>query len=181
MSEQTETPNAPPELKTPQLSPQQRAEIWKQMFFRAQAGMERYLVSRHGYGAIDEWVAHNAEVTAKRSDAWKTEGAMPFARNLSVIMQCWDSAAVELQKCTAHEAAIEITGCGILEYRKKARQLGIELTFDDPCREYCTRLLSEIARKQELVPAYRLKAGGCQWKVTRAESPGAAPTKGSES
>jgi hypothetical protein len=160
--------------KADELTAEKKAAIWKGMYFRAQAGMERYLVSNHGYGAINEWIEHTAGMTAKQSQAWKTEGALPFVRNLKMIMDCWDSKAVEARDVSTEGAEIEISGCGILEYRKQARELGIELTFDDPCREYCTRLLGEIARKQGLEPRFVLKAGGCRWNVERKKPAGEA-------
>jgi len=145
-----------------------RAEIWKAMYFRAQAGMERYMVSRFGYGAIEEWTEFSAEATARQSDRYLTEGAVPFTENLTRIMgDCWGSD-VSVPECTPESARLEIDNCGILSYRRGAAEMGIELTFDDPCREYCTKLLSKIAEKQQLSPSFELKPGGCAWAVRRA-------------
>lgn len=148
------------------LTPDMKVNIWKGMYFRAQAGMERYMVTHFGYGAIDEWIDFSAEVTAKQSDRYKTEGTVPFTENLQMIMDCWGSE-VEIKKKTPVQSEIEVSNCGILSYRQGAREMGIELTFDDPCREYCTRLLSKIAEKQGLKAEFELKPGGCIWKTVR--------------
>ncbi|MFF2963479.1 hypothetical protein ACFVT1_32230 [Streptomyces sp. NPDC057963] len=151
----------------PSIPAEAKAEMWKAMYFRAQAGMERYMVSNYGYGAIDEWIDFSSEATAKQSDRYKTEGALPFTENLTRILgDCWGSDV------TVHEASVEaskldIDNCGILSYRQGAAKLGIELTFDDPCREYCTKLQSSIAAKQDLTATFELRPGGCSWCFTR--------------
>jgi hypothetical protein len=152
------------QLKT--LTPEVKTNIWKGMFFRAQAGMERYMVTHYGYGAIDEWIDFSAEVSAKQSDRYKTEGTVPFTENLHMIMSCWDSE-VKINEITPERSELEVSNCGILAYRQNAREMGIELTFDDPCREYCTRLLSKIAEKQNLNVEFELKPNGCIWKTAR--------------
>ncbi|MEU6309696.1 hypothetical protein [Streptomyces sp. NPDC047014] len=156
----------------PPLPAEAKAEMWKAMYFRAQAGMERYMVSHHGYGAIDEWIDFSAEATAKQSDRYRTEGAIPFTENLSRILgDCWGSD-VTVRSASAEGSEVDIDGCGILSYRQDAAKLGIELTFDDPCREYCTKLQSAIAAKQDLTASFRLKPGGCTWSFARNAVPG---------
>ncbi|MGW2050978.1 hypothetical protein ACWCPF_38325 [Streptomyces sp. NPDC001858] len=156
----------------PGMSAEAKADMWKAMYFRAQAGMERYMVSNYGYGAIDEWIDFSAEATAKQSDRYKTEGALPFTENLSRILgDCWGSEVTVRQK-SAERSVVDIDDCGILSYRRGAARLGIELTFDDPCREYCTKLQSAIAAKQNLSSSCTLKSGGCSWTFTRNEEEG---------
>ena len=43
----------------------------------------------------------------------------------------------------------------------------VELTFEDPCREYCTILQARIADKQQLDAEFELKPGGCRWCFER--------------
>jgi hypothetical protein len=163
----TAQPAQPADGTRPRLPGEARAEIWKAMYFRAQAGMERYLVSNFGYGAIDEWADFSAQAAAKQSDRYKTEGAVPFTENLTTIMgDCWGSD-VSVPESGVDGSRLEIDNCGILSYRRGAAKLGIELTFDDPCREYCTKLLSKIAEKQDLTATYELKPGGCSWALRR--------------
>ncbi|MFG2988385.1 hypothetical protein ACGFZK_03600 [Streptomyces sp. NPDC048257] len=157
----------------PTMTAEAKAEMWKAMYFRAQAGMERYMVSNYGYGAIDEWIDFSAEATAKQSDRYKTEGAIPFTENLSRILgDCWGSE-VTVRTASADRSEVDIADCGILSYRQSAAKLGIELTFDDPCREYCTKLQSSIAAKQNLTATFELKPGGCTWCFTRNPAPAA--------
>lgn len=152
-----------PVTKSIETSPEVIIDVWKSMYFRAQAGMERYLVSNYGFNAIKEWVDYIAEASIRQSDAHREKSTIPFIQNLELIMKCWGSREVENKCLTKQMSELHIDGCGILEYRKNAREMGIELTFDDPCREYCALLLSTIARKQGLQTNYSLKAGGCTW------------------
>ncbi len=156
-------------IESIETSPEEIIDVWKGMYFRAQAGMERYLVSNYGFNAIKEWVEYIAEVSIRQSDANRENSTIPFIRNLELIMKCWGSEKVENTRLTEQISELDIDGCGILEYRKNAREMGIELTFDDPCREYCTVLLNTIARKQGLEANYSLKAGGCTWCAKTTE------------
>ncbi|MGE5423530.1 MAG: hypothetical protein ACM3QW_09720 [Ignavibacteriales bacterium] len=152
-----------------QIVPEQIIELWKGMYFRAQAGMERYLVTNFGFSAINEWIDYTSEISSRQAKLLTVKSTVPFIRNLELIMTCWGSRDVEVKQIEDEQAEIYIDGCGILAYRKNAREMGIELTFDDPCREYCTKLLQRIADKQGLEAQYELEDGGCVWRTRIAQ------------
>lgn len=150
-----------------ELSKETIMKMWKGIYFSTQAGMERYLVSNYGYGAILEWIDKIGEASLAQGDRYKTEGTIPFVENQSIVSKCWESKEVKINKLTKEQSELEINGCGILEYREKARERGIPITFDDPCREYCTKLLCKMAEKQGLKPTFKLKNKGCIWNVIK--------------
>lgn len=149
------------------LSDIEKAAIWKQRFFEAQASCEQYVTETFGPEGIQSWVERNAQITATLLEAQEPRAAhrlLHFVSRLSKQLWCYES---ELQVDFQEGRFVLInTRCGILTYRRQAHKNGVVLTFKSPC-EYCTGLNSCIASKY--VPRVGTNVqkleDGCIWQL----------------
>ena len=67
------------------------------------------------------------------------------------------------------EAVLEISHCGIWDYRKKAEKNGVKLTFEDPCSQYCSKLNNKLIESKECKSTFNFTrlndTHGCKWKI----------------
>lgn len=157
-------------MNTLTLSPEDIAELWKQRFFEAQAGMEKFLVETYGYGAIDAWIKHNAEIFKSMEDRTGA-GAASLVERFAKQAECYQSD-YNIDNACQDTATLTISRCGIWDYREKARQRGVSLTFDNPCTKYCTKLTSSLIESKGYEASYDLMGTGthhgCRWSISKA-------------
>lgn len=149
------------------LSSVELAELWKQRFFEAQAGMEKFLVGTYGYDAIDNWIKHNSEIFQSLEDNCE-DGAGGLAIRLAKQAECYKSN-YSFDDTDKDAATVTIFHCGIWDYREQARKRGVSLTFDSPCVRYCTKLISALIESKGYKSTYNLmEVGlhhGCHWEI----------------
>lgn len=140
---------------------------WHRTFFRAQAAMERFIVTRYGEPEMAAWTKASARVFGKTAPAYG-----PGAAGLAVrIARQADgySSVYSLGDNTAKRASITISHCGIWDYRERARSGGVGLTLDSPCT-YCTRSMSANVSAKGFHATWSLSEKdsdhGCSWEVT---------------
>ena len=145
------------------------ADLWKQRFFEAQAGMEKFLVETYGYDAIDGWINHNAEIF-KSIEVGSGSGAESLAIRFAKQAECYQSD-YHIDHVGQDAARVTIFHCGIWDYREKARQRGVSLTFDSPCTRYCTKLTSALIESNGYEASYQLMNigphHGCHWSISK--------------
>ena len=160
-------------LKAPKnptiLSDRDKANLWKQRFFEAQAAAEEHLMNLGGWPAIESWIEANSSITAKllesREPTPKNRPAH-FVSRLIDQLKCYDSQINSSHNLQSTLFTITNSDCGILRYRKVAAAAKVKLSFDSPC-EYCTKLNCKILEKYSGATAQiEFREGGCQWKVT---------------
>lgn len=149
------------------LSPEEIAELWKQRFFEAQAGAEKFLVETYGYEAIEEWIQHNAEIFKHIQDDGG-DGASNLVLRLAKQAECYQSN-YNIDNMSQESAMFTIFHCGIWDYRERARQRGVKLTFDSPCTRYCTKLTSAMINSKGYKSIHELTEfgphHGCRWQI----------------
>lgn len=150
-----------------QLTDEEKVNLWKQRFFEAQAGMEKFLVEKFGYEAIDEWIKHNA-ATFKDLQDDTSQGAADLALRFVKQAECYQSE-YDIETLESEKASVTIFHCGIWDYRERAKQRGVKLTFDSPCTCYCTKLTKAMIEAKGYVASYQLtEVGphhGCRWQI----------------
>ena len=162
---------------------------WQRVFFRGQALIERYLVSRYGEEILADWARANAEVHRVVEPDHGRGAADPIhriARQAELYSSDyewddeWDDESDDTRgagRDQAGHAALTITHCGIWDYRERARRSGVRLTLESPCT-YCTEAMSANIRAKGYRPAHRLSNGptghGCHWESTATDGPAAA-------
>lgn len=159
---------------------------WQRIFFRGQALMERFLVSRYGEDVLGEWAAANAEVH-RTVEPDRQGGAADPIRRIARQAELYGSeyrVNVPQDSGPAANASVEITHCAIWDYREKARSNGVRLTLASPCT-YCTKAMSANVRAKGFQVSYQLRQSrgghGCQWEATTPTSATAgAPTTAQE-
>lgn len=149
------------------LSDMEKVELWKQRFFEAQAGFEKYLVDKYGYEDIDEWIKFNARVFKNLQE--DSGGASDLVLRFAKQAECYQSD-YNIDNLDKDFAVLTISHCGIWDYREKARQRGVELTFDSPCTRYCTKLTSQMILSKGYSVSYQLiedsSQHGCRWIIS---------------
>ncbi|MGX1274569.1 hypothetical protein [Streptomyces phaeoluteigriseus] len=148
---------------------------WQRVFFRGQALMERFLVSRFGEDSLTAWARAIAEVHRSVEPDHGRGAADPvhrIARQAELYGSDYEfDDGVESGHRT--RAALTITHCAIWDYREQARRSGVRLTLASPCA-YCTKALSENIRAKGFEPSHSLRTGptghGCRWEVTAPAS-----------
>lgn len=154
---------------------------WQRVFFRGQALMERFLVSRYGEQALNAWARAIAEVHRDVEPDHGRGAADPvhrIARQAELYGSDYEfDDAIDTGGAT--RAAVTITHCAIWDYREKARRSGVRLTLASPCA-YCTKALSANIRAKGYEPAHDLRTGptghGCRWEATAPPAEGATPS-----
>lgn len=145
-----------------------KVEMWKKRFFEAQAGMEKFLVSKYGYKELDEYIKFNAEVFRNMQE--DKDGAEDLILRLAQQAECYKSE-YSIDCADKNKGELTIFNCGIWDYRKKASNQGVELTFDSPCTRYCTKLTSELIKSKGYDVSYELlEIGchcGCRWIIEK--------------
>lgn len=144
---------------------------WQRIFFRGQALMERFLVSRYGEEILAEWAASNAEVH-RTVEPDRRGGAADPIRRIARQAELYGSeyrVEVDQDSLPAATASVDITHCAIWDYREKARSSGVRLTLASPCT-YCTKAMSANVRAKGYQVSYRLSEDpgghGCRWEAT---------------
>jgi hypothetical protein len=155
------------------------AADWQRIFFRGQALMERFLVTRYGEEVLGDWARANAEVH-RRVEPDHGRGAADPIHRIARQAELYASD-YELDENVPtgpvpgggpDHAALTITHCAIWDYREQARRSGVRLTLASPCT-YCTEALSANIRAKGYRPAHHLRTGptghGCRWEATAPE------------
>lgn len=152
------------------------ASAWQRIFFRGQALMERFLVSRFGEEVLADWARSNAQVYRLVEPDHGRGAADPIHRIARQAELYGSDYEVDPAAPTDH-ATVTITHCAIWDYREQARRTGVRLSLASPCT-YCTEALSANIRAKGYRPEHRLRTGptghGCHWEAT-APSGEAAP------
>lgn len=149
------------------LSDAEKACIWKQRFFEAQASCEQYVTETFGPEGIRMWIERNAQITAQLLTAQESRPEhrlLHFVGRLSKQLWCYGSELrVDYQ---GDRFVLANTRCGILTYRRQAHKDGVVLTFKSPC-DYCKGLNSLIACKY--IPGVetdvQASENGCVWQL----------------
>ncbi|MFE9674484.1 hypothetical protein ACFYO5_10215 [Streptomyces sp. NPDC006259] len=148
---------------------------WQRVFFRGQALMERFLVSRYGEEALSAWTRAIAEVHRDVEPDHGRGAADPvhrIARQAELYGSDYEFDD-DVESGGETRAALTITHCAIWDYREQARRSGVRLTLASPCA-YCTKALSENVRAKGYEPSHSLRTGptghGCRWEVTAPAS-----------
>ncbi len=149
------------------LSDEEKACIWKQRFFEAQASCEQFVTATFGPEGIQKWIEQNALITAQLLTAQEPRPEhrlLHFVERLSKQLWCYGSdLRVDLQE---NRFVLINTRCGILTYRRQAHKNGVVLTFKSPCG-YCRCLNSGIARKYvpQVETHVQTLENGCIWQL----------------
>ncbi|MFF3504718.1 hypothetical protein [Streptomyces sp. NPDC003247] len=149
---------------------------WQRVFFRGQALMERFLVSRHGERALAAWADAIAAVHRDVEPDHGRGAADPvhrIARQAELYGSDYEfDDGIGIGGAT--RAALTITHCAIWDYREKARRSGVRITLASPCT-YCTKALSANIRAKGFEPTHSLRTGptghGCRWEAAAPEAP----------
>ncbi|MFI6999094.1 hypothetical protein [Nocardia sp. NPDC050175] len=140
---------------------------WQRIFFRAQALMERFLVTRYGHGELKGWADANAEVH-RYVERDNGNGALDPALRIARQAELY-SSEYRVPDAGSDRATIEIDRCGIWDYRERARARGVPITLDSPC-EYCTHAIGANVAAKGFQSRYTLIDGanghGCRWEIT---------------
>ncbi|MFC1415537.1 hypothetical protein [Streptacidiphilus cavernicola] len=146
---------------------------WQRIFFRGQALMERFLVTRFGEEVLGDWARANAQVYRLVEPDHGRGAADPIHR-IARQAELYGSDYEVDQAAPADRAALTITHCAIWDYREQARRGGVRLTLASPCT-YCTEALSANISAKGYRPDHSLRTGptghGCHWE---ASTPGPA-------
>ncbi|SHN19090.1 MULTISPECIES: hypothetical protein [Streptomyces] len=140
---------------------------WQRVFFRAQALIERFLVSRFGYGELTAWARANAAVhgAVERADG---RGAADAIGRVARQAELYGSE-MRLLEASRERAELLITHCGIWDYRERARARGVPLTLKSPC-EFCTAAVSANIAARGYRPGFELIEDGddhgCRWQAS---------------
>ena len=151
---------------------------WQRVFFRGQALMERFLVTRYGESVLADWGQANAEVHGHVEPDFGRGAADPVHRIARQAELYGSDYELDDDAADPEHAAVTIAHCAIWDYREQARRTGVRLTLASPCT-YCTESLSANIRAKGFVPAHQLRTGptghGCRWEVAApARRPGPA-------
>lgn len=150
------------------------ATAWQRVFFRGQALMERFLVSRFGEDVLADWARANAQVHRLVEPDHGRGAADPIHRIARQAELYGSDYEVEPAAGPTDHAELTITHCAIWDYREQARRSGVRLTLASPCT-YCTEALSANIRAKGYRPEHRLRTGptghGCHWEATAPDEP----------
>ncbi|GLF93040.1 hypothetical protein [Streptomyces yaizuensis] len=154
------------------------ASEWQRLFFRGQALMERFLVTRYGESVLADWARANAEVHRRVEPDHGRGAADPLhrvARQAELYGSDYEfDCDDERSAGPARHAAVTITHCAIWDYREQARRNGVRLTLASPCT-YCTEAIGSNIRAKGYLPTHQLRTGptghGCRWEATAPDTP----------
>ncbi|MEU9319924.1 hypothetical protein [Streptomyces sp. NPDC048295] len=139
---------------------------WQRVFFRAQALMERFLVSRYGHGELAAWARAGAEVH-RYVEAGHGRGALDPVLRVARQAELYGSRYRVVEDGT-ERASLEISHCAIWDYREQARARGVRLTLASPC-EYCVHATGANIAAKGFVARHELTEGpdgpGCIWEA----------------
>ncbi len=129
-------------------------EAARRLFFTSQALMEKFVIERISYEAIEDWTEHSARIHRQLTamDDPRTE----FPARLHAQLDLYDSAV------HSRDGGVTVDRCGIWTYREQRRAAGTPITLASPC-EFCTRSVAANARHQSLAATVRLRERGCDW------------------
>ncbi|MEU4805763.1 hypothetical protein [Actinosynnema sp. NPDC023587] len=140
---------------------------WKTAFFRAQALMEKFVVTHFGLDHLSSWAAMNSSVYAAVDAEPKHDATVPLQR-LKNQAGLYRSAAQWVEQ-ESGRAVLRIGHCAIWDYRELARRRGVELTLDAPC-EYCVPATTAMITNKGLNADYELTEDetghGCVWTAS---------------
>ncbi|MFD7495185.1 hypothetical protein ACFV8T_22640 [Streptomyces sp. NPDC059832] len=142
------------------------ADDWQRVFFRAQALMERFLVSRYGHGELAAWARAGAEVH-RYVEAGHGRGALDPILRVARQAELYGSR-YRVVEDGAERAVLEISHCAIWDYREQARARGVRLTLASPC-EYCVHATGANIAAKGFAAHHELTEGpdgpGCIWEA----------------
>ncbi|MFJ6015899.1 hypothetical protein [Streptomyces sp. NPDC092952] len=145
------------------------ADAWQRVFFRAQALMERFLVSRYGHGELAAWARAGAEVH-RYVEPGQGRGALDPVLRVARQAELYGSR-YRVTEDGAERAELEISHCAIWDYRELARARGVRLTLASPC-EYCVHAIGANIAAKGFTARHELTEGpdgpGCVWEATCA-------------
>lgn len=140
---------------------------WKAAFFRAQALMEQFIVSRFGHDQLAAWAAANSAVYAAVDAAPRHDAVVPLQR-LHDQADLYRSK-VEWVEHRENRAVLKIRHCAIWDYRELARRRGVTITLQSPC-EYCVPATTAMITNKGLHAGCELTEGehghGCVWTAS---------------
>jgi hypothetical protein len=148
--------------------PEERAPgRWQRAFFRVQALLEQFVLSRLGPSGLQQWASATA-VAYAALQADRGRGTADTAERIARQAQLYSSEH-EVLTATPPLSVVSISRCRIWEYREHARREGVPLVLDSPCG-YCTLAITANARSKGHLATHRLTADGdrrgCDWRVT---------------
>ncbi|MFB7955592.1 hypothetical protein [Streptomyces sp. NPDC056045] len=139
---------------------------WQRVFFRAQALMERFLVSRYGHGELAAWARAGAEVH-RYVEPGHGRGALDPVLRVARQAELYGSR-YRVVEDGAERAVLEISHCAIWDYREQARARGVRITLASPC-EYCVHATGANIAAKGYAPRHELTEGpdgpGCIWEA----------------
>ncbi|WP_052069349.1 hypothetical protein [Streptacidiphilus albus] len=146
------------------------AADWQRIFFRDQALMERFLVTRYGEEILADWARANAEVYREVEPDHGRGAADPIHR----IARQAELYGSDYEFDEDEGPALTITHCSIWDYRERARRSGVRLTLASPCT-YCTEALTANIEVKGYRASHRLRTGptghGCRWEAADPGDP----------
>jgi hypothetical protein len=139
---------------------------WMQVFFRAQALCEQFLIARYGHDELANWTNVNAWAH-ERLESGQGGGAAEVASRIARQADLYNSE-YDLRRAGYAEAEVVISHCAIWDYREKARARGVPITLRSPC-EYCTKAIASNAAAKGYQSQFRLLSDdvhhGCEWRI----------------
>ena len=152
-----------------ELNDQEKAVLWQQRFFEAQAACEEYIMKMNGFSGTEKSVEENSKITAKLLTAQEPDEKKKILHYINRIkkqLKCYNSVLTFSRQKT-HEYEINNQECGIWKYRLEAQRKGVNLTFKSPC-QYCKKLNTSIAQKYDKDIEVKIIENdkGCQWTVS---------------
>lgn len=150
------------------LNYEQKAILWQQRFFEAQAACEEYIMKKSNDAGIQNWITENAKITAKLLNAQEPiqkNKITHFLQRIRNQLKCYDSNT-EIIKHSEFNYEINNLECGILKYRLQAEKNGVRLTFNSPC-SYCKKLNTTIALNYigDINISISENTAGCKWVI----------------
>ncbi len=161
--------------ETSPLDPAEKADLWRQRYFEAQAAAEEFVLGEHGEEGLAGWIEANSRITADLLRAQRPDGISAtdhFISRMQRQLSLYDSAvSIESQPSGT---VLRNADCGILRYRKKAARAGVVLTFESPCG-YCQKLNTAIADRYvepDVTVSCEQAGDGCTWHAEHPHAPG---------
>jgi hypothetical protein len=146
----------------------QRAENWKERFFKTQARLEKYIAEYHGLEDLTRWAVAIAQVF-KYTEPSLGGGAADIVTRLAKQAHCYRSE-YEITDAGQNYARLELKHCAIWDYRELARRRGVQLTLASPCI-YCTKATAANAWAKGYRASFQLHEDatghGCTWEIRR--------------
>lgn len=154
---------------TPEVGTQNdwRNQDWQRLFFRAQAAMEKFVVTFFGLSELAAWAQSTGSIYGAIDPVRKRDAtaALDRLRRQAVLY----GSSLHWNRQDADTAELEIGHCAIWDYREAQRARGVPITLRTPC-EYCVAATTALINNKGVQASASLHehddGHGCVWSAT---------------